>query len=316
MSFQIDEKCLCFHGPLLYEAKVLKIYNPDTKTYLVKNEDSVPIKEEDQFPDNLIDEPCFFIHYQGWKSSWDEWVGHDRIRTYNEENLQLKKTLVLEAKEAKQSKKKGKQHGNNLKSQNQLEKNLRKEKSPISRIPPTNNRKSQSSKFIMKIPIKLKSLLVDDWEYVVKERKIIELPCITSVEKILDNFYNERSQVLDSPVEQSQLYEFICGLKLYFNRCLGVFLLYRLERLQYDEQLKLHQNFQPIDTYGIIHLIRLISLIPELICSTTMDEKSCQIMTTQCEFLLSWISDNTNDLFGDLKYINTSAQYEGIALNM
>ncbi len=46
MRFSEGEKVLCFHGPLIYEAKVMKA-QPGGK---------------------------YRIHYNGWNKKWDEWV--------------------------------------------------------------------------------------------------------------------------------------------------------------------------------------------------------------------------------------------------
>ena len=46
-KFVVDEKVLCYHGPLLYEAKVLKVR-----------------KEGSSY--------SYFVHYQGWNRNWDE----------------------------------------------------------------------------------------------------------------------------------------------------------------------------------------------------------------------------------------------------
>ena len=107
--FQLGGKCLAFHGPLLYEAKILKMWDPSTKTVTTWNSDPKDpkevekdvIAEEDEIPPEIINFPCYFIHYQGWKSTWDEWIGNTRIREFNNENVELKKKLASDAKEAK-----------------------------------------------------------------------------------------------------------------------------------------------------------------------------------------------------------------------
>jgi len=48
-KFMEGEKILCFHGPLIYEAKIQKV----------------------EFKDN---QTKYFIHYMGWNKNWDEWV--------------------------------------------------------------------------------------------------------------------------------------------------------------------------------------------------------------------------------------------------
>ena len=53
-KFNAEEKVLCYHGPLLYEAKVLK-HKKEGGVY------------------------AYFVHYQGWNKNWDEWVGEGRM---------------------------------------------------------------------------------------------------------------------------------------------------------------------------------------------------------------------------------------------
>ena len=48
-KFLEGEKVLCFHGPLIYEAKIQKVELRDDQTK-------------------------YFIHYMGWNKNWDEWV--------------------------------------------------------------------------------------------------------------------------------------------------------------------------------------------------------------------------------------------------
>jgi mortality factor 4-like protein 1 len=65
----IGETVLCYHGPLLYEAKCLKA-EMRNKT------------------------PHYLIHYSGWNKSWDEWVSCPRVLKYNEENLKKQQELL------------------------------------------------------------------------------------------------------------------------------------------------------------------------------------------------------------------------------
>ncbi|KAH0620129.1 hypothetical protein JD844_014754 [Phrynosoma platyrhinos] len=83
--FLTGERVLCFHGPLLYEAKCVKVAIKDKQ---VK----------------------YFIHYSGWNKkrlflvmwdlkavllpfSWDEWVPESRVLKYVDTNLQKQKEL-------------------------------------------------------------------------------------------------------------------------------------------------------------------------------------------------------------------------------
>jgi mortality factor 4-like protein 1 len=88
-KFADHEKVLCYHGPLLYEAKCMK-----NRKVAATNEYQ------------------FFVHYQGWNKNWDEWVPEDRILKINTENIDKKeKLMAAQAALAKESKKKGKSAG-------------------------------------------------------------------------------------------------------------------------------------------------------------------------------------------------------------
>ncbi|KZL79208.1 keratinolytic protein [Colletotrichum incanum] len=77
--FSKDEKVLCFHGEMLYEAKILDIQPADSG-------------EGFQYR----------IHYKGWKNTWDDWVSIDRIRKFTEENKELASTLHAQMKDLRQ----------------------------------------------------------------------------------------------------------------------------------------------------------------------------------------------------------------------
>ncbi|XP_067642628.1 nuA4 complex subunit EAF3 homolog [Eurosta solidaginis] len=68
-KFAEGEKVLCFHGPLIYEAKALK--STITKDKQIK----------------------YYIHYAGWNKNWDEWVPENRVLKYNEANVQRQKEV-------------------------------------------------------------------------------------------------------------------------------------------------------------------------------------------------------------------------------
>ena len=68
IRFSEGEKILCFSGPLIYEAKILKVETDDKKTK-------------------------YLIHYHGWNKSWDEWVDEAQILKHTELNLEKKRDL-------------------------------------------------------------------------------------------------------------------------------------------------------------------------------------------------------------------------------
>lgn len=92
-----DEKVLCFHHEMLYEAKILEVQQMDDGGFQYK------------------------IHYKGWKNTWDDWVPQDRIRKFNEENRELAAQLTQAArasnqKSSKPVKKAGPKNGSDFSS--------------------------------------------------------------------------------------------------------------------------------------------------------------------------------------------------------
>lgn len=53
LTFVVNERVLCYHGPLVYEAKVLKTTIFDETTTLTG-----------------VMGPHYFVHYKGWKQTW------------------------------------------------------------------------------------------------------------------------------------------------------------------------------------------------------------------------------------------------------
>lgn len=68
MKFSEGERVLCYHGPLLYEAKCVK---SEVKEKIIR----------------------YFIHYNGWNKNWDEWVPECRVLKFNEHGLQKQRDL-------------------------------------------------------------------------------------------------------------------------------------------------------------------------------------------------------------------------------
>lgn len=103
------QKCLAFHGPMLYEAKAIRIYDPETKTTYTKTTLASDTVSEGgppaDLPVELQSKVAYFIHYKGWKSTWDEWVSDERVLGWNEENLRTQKELKQMALAAARKKK-------------------------------------------------------------------------------------------------------------------------------------------------------------------------------------------------------------------
>lgn len=98
-GFEINEKVFVYQGPVLYEAKIIKSFDPLTQKvcqYDEKKKEYVNVKPDKKFPNKHLTEKVFMVHYQGWNAKWDEWVVPSRVLKYNNENLMLMQNLQLE----------------------------------------------------------------------------------------------------------------------------------------------------------------------------------------------------------------------------
>lgn len=301
--FSKDERVLCFHMEMLYEAKILDI---------MTNESG--------------DGWNYKIHYKGWKSSWDDWVPQDRVRKFTEENKDLAQQLAnqfktLQAgKAAKQQPGKkgaagrGGAGGSDMSSARGSEERTAGggQMTGSGRIPrkgrdlELEQEEMYNSRPAIKIPLPdhLKALLVDDWENVTKNRQLVPLPHAHPVEEILDAYLAaERPNREDGSASLDFLDEMIAGLRTYFDKCLGRLLLYKFERVQYQDFYQQWmaggecKHKSPVDTYGAEHLARLLVTLPELVSQTNMDQQSVNRLREELVKFANWFSRHSNDYF-------------------
>ncbi|CAK7894484.1 chromatin modification-related protein Eaf3p [[Candida] anglica] len=91
MTFKPGSKVLAYHGPLVYEAKVLQSYEAG-KTF-TEDVDGHHVPLTDALSEELRVDHAYFLHYKGWKPKWDEWVSRSRVMPVTEETLALQKEL-------------------------------------------------------------------------------------------------------------------------------------------------------------------------------------------------------------------------------
>ncbi|KAI1275826.1 MRG-domain-containing protein [Xylaria sp. FL0933] len=290
-----DEKVLCFHGDLMYEAKI------------------IDLRVE---PGKKAEDAQYRIHYKGWKSSWDDWVTHDRIRKLTEDNKQLAAQLVqarTRTPGAKGAKKGVKAAGSEMSSARGSEERAAASTSFAGRGPRRGRdyeleteeafHARPSVKLI--IPDVIKALLVDDWENVTKNTQLVPLPHSKPVTKILEDY--SAYEMPKRPAGSSHadiLEETLSGLKEYFDKSLGRILLYKFERPQYAEIYKKCNSTDPefqgkttSDIYGAEHLCRLIVSLPELIAQTNMDQQSVNRLREELAKFCTWLSKNSSEYF-------------------
>eukprot|EP00123_Amoebidium_parasiticum_P017175 comp23742_c0_seq1/m.40978 comp23742_c0_seq1/g.40978 ORF comp23742_c0_seq1/g.40978 comp23742_c0_seq1/m.40978 type:complete len:302 (-) comp23742_c0_seq1:514-1419(-) len=278
LIFEPNERVLCYHGPLLYEARCVeaKIDEGDGKGR-------------------------YLIHYNGWNKSWDEWVDETRVLKWTDENLNTQKTLQNSASQSKKSKKKepkkpatdedtAKDSGKEKDSQKRPRK-----KAKLDGGVETEEEFMRRVEVKLPLPDDLRRLLVDDWDMVNNQKKLVKLPREPNVDKILKDY--KVSKAKNPAFPEEIVGEVVDGLKTYFDHTLGTLLLFRFERPQYTAILEENKDKNMSDIYGAEHLLRLFVKLPMLLAHTNMEEESLKVLITHLQEFLKYLSKNATTLF-------------------
>ncbi|KAI9812381.1 MAG: Esa1p-associated factor [Thelocarpon impressellum] len=312
-AYAKDERVLCFHHDLLYEAKVT---------------DSKPVDASDKKG------PLQYkVHYKGWKNTWDDWVPQDRLRKLSEENRELAQNLRKEMdnlrhhtsrdfKKAPTSTRKNRTGGSDYGSAGGSEERQSSVQAFAGPRGQKRGRDFDEESFHTRpsvrliVPDHLKALLVDDWENVTKNLQLVPLPSKTPANKILAHYLHEElPKRRPGSAEADILEEVVQGVRDYFDKCLGRILLYRFERDQYFDVRPMWEGgaadpaFKgPGDVYGAEHLCRLFVSMPELIAQTNMDQQSVTRLREELAKLTQWLGKHSARFF-TAEYENASQEY-------
>ncbi|THH12043.1 hypothetical protein EW146_g7838 [Bondarzewia mesenterica] len=300
-TYSVNERVLCYHGPLMYEAKVLRVENWDETTTRLGSVG-----------------PHYFIHYKGWKQTWDEFVPPQRLLKFNEANVALQKALVQANREPSSAKADSKA-STATKSQPA---GRRKEGRGTKRGREEDDN-AKRPELRLALPEALKVLLVDDWEAVTKNNQLVTLPRSPTVLEILQQF---QAYVFASPSPhlrdpKTVLPTIISGLQVYFDRALGSSLLYRFERPQYAEirkryvtgpTVRIGHEREMSAVYGAEHLLRMIVSLPQMVAGSTMDPESVGLVRDYVTELMNYMLKERNRIF-QAEYDSASLQYQSVS---
>ncbi|KAG8626709.1 hypothetical protein KVT40_005654 [Elsinoe batatas] len=292
-----DERALCFHGELLYEAKVL---------------DTRPVDQNDRKGPWQ-----YLVHYKGWKNTWDDWVPQDRLRKFTDENRELARNLVQEMSAQRKSTASRVSNAASIKKKAAGSDRLGSSARASEELAPSRGTKrGRDGKEVegtekeedylrrpaikLHMPDSLKSILVDDWEKVTKDQKIVALPSKTPVNMFLDDYEDfEKQRRREGSADWDILEEVVAGVREYFNKSLGRLLLYRFERPQWqDMHSRINKGAgelsgkQVADVYGVEHLLRLFVSLPDLIAHTNMDSQAVSRLKEELFKMVSFTSRN------------------------
>jgi len=300
-QFMTDEYVLAYHGPLLYEARILLAENWTESNTLLGTTG-----------------PHYFIHYKGWKQTWDEWVPEQRLLKLNEQGF-MKRRQLLEQQTKKNrppsaagssmspapTKEKGKGKKGDAGKKRARDSGVDTEIDYLKR---------PEVKIV--IPDVLKLQLVDDWENVTKNNQLVTLPRKPNVRELLEEY---RQYVVATKKSQDRqpratalLSEIISGITLYFDKALGNNLLYRFERAQYVEQRRANPEKPMSEIYGAEHLLRLFVNFGPFIAYTNIDPESLNILREYINDIMKWMIKEQKRLFVK-EYETTTTQYQNLS---
>ncbi|CCE26860.1 hypothetical protein E4U22_003873 [Claviceps purpurea] len=290
-QFKKDEKVLCFHLDMLYEAKVMDVQPGE--------------KPGDGFR--------YKIHYKGWKNTWDDLVLADRIRPFDDEHKELAAQLHAQLKSSMQ--KSSKQPKKNIKGAESMRGSEERGSGA-----PQGGRGARRGKdweleqedtfhskpaINLPVPDHIQALLVDDWENITKNNQLVPLPHPKPVAKILEDYLSyERPHRVEGSASMDILEEVVAGIREYFDKSLSRILLYRFERHQYMDIRKLWDSADQsskykgvCDVFGAEHLARLIVSLPELLAQTNMDQQSVSRLREEIGKFTMWLGRNCETYF-------------------
>ena len=305
------EKILCFHGPLIYEAKIQRV----------------------EIQNGI---PKYFIHYRGWNKNWDEWVPEARMLKFCSRNVEIQKDLCS-AHEAKEKAKKLRQRAEHVfavpktpspvpareekgrrkagcKPRRRADQNSQdfciKNGQQISVKPPDSTVESEEQfrtklEIKIKIPDELKPYIVDDWEQICGKKRLCVLPAKITAEQMISEYTRAKTANKADKLRNNKekaILEVTAGVREYFNVMLASQLLYKQERPQYEQLVKSEPGLVPSKTYGVVHLLRLFTKLGEILIYTPLSEKSISLLLFYINDMLMYMKRNASLLFSQADY--------------
>ena len=135
------------------------------------------------------------------------------------------------------------------------------------------------SEIELPLPESLKNLLVDDFDLISRQRKTLMLPANINVADFLQSFSEEGEES-----EKVNVDEVCRGLCSYFDSTLGTQLLYKFERVQYSDIMKVLFSWYTVDKHDVLGAswcadVKAVPPNPPVAAANQIAKPSCLLQT-------------------------------------
>ena len=269
---------------------------------------------------------------------WDEWVEKDRLQPFRE-NFTLELSTRMHSADdisstsvstsaspnaqgnlAVNKTRKGSKHHSSAEAiANEKEgRKKRKKRHRREAMSEASLQKESQNESAVKVslPESLWEILQNDCIEITQNKKIFDIPLKFTVAGILEMFLSEHK-------DESGIEEFVDGIGRYFDKALGLLLLYRFERQQYldiyhDFTSKppgegAANDFKPSQFYGFAHLLRLLTKVSEYVPHQDSTAESLGKINEQLASFVSFLNSNRDSFFSRTDYATAPLFYRSLA---
>jgi len=161
------------------------------------------------------------------------------------------------------------------------------------------------------LPELLKVFLVDDWDAICRQKKLLNIPSRHSVDDVLEA-YKKSTNENDPDMYTNEV---CAGIKEYFDSMLGSQLLYRFERSQYSDILTKLRKEKKDDVsmssvYGPPHLLRLFTKLGTCLSYTTLDGPAIEILKKKLDDFFGFLLEHFDEYFNLEDYGVSAPEYQ------
>jgi len=233
-------------------------------------------------------------------------------------------TDVPKSHKKSKKKKKGKEEPNPVKvTKTPVKKSKKASKPKVKKstsVPPVEEpllryKREFGQEIVIPLSDELKAILVDDVDYIGRQRKLLHVPSRYTVDDLINAYYEARKGIEGETAEELLGAEEVCrGLKDYFNSTLGSQLLYKFERVQYSDTLKENTGVPMAQLYGPVHLLRLLTKLGPMLSAADIEQDAMDNLIGHVKDFIGYMHKHRETLYQVEDYGTATPEYHRRAL--